>query len=230
MRGFVVSLLAIVGCSKPAATAECPHRVKVEMKRVDEGSDLMERVMRYVEEHPGDAAGVQTEMDPWVLEDIAADGLPRNTQHFRDIYARAAERQALEAFFEGLARKDATFKPPGDHQLVFEHVARADEAAYWRSYYVRAKTLLSDRDIASAEQRDNDGGRPMALFTLNAEGAKQLAEVSRANAGHKVAVLVDGEVWSAPVINGEMRGGKFSTLAVSPEAASELIERLRCPK
>jgi len=55
--------------------------------------------------------------------------------------------------------------------------------------------------------RDNLG-QPEISFELNSEGASIFADVTRENVGNRLAIILDGELYSAPNIRGEIPGGR----------------------
>jgi hypothetical protein len=59
----------------------------------------------------------------------------------------------------------------------------------------RAKQWLSNVNPAT-----DDRNRPAIAFQLNAEGAKHFSELTGANLRSALAILIDGEVYSAPKI------------------------------
>lgn len=62
--------------------------------------------------------------------------------------------------------------------------------------------------IASARPfLDGPDHRPSVAFQLTAEGAARLAALTKANLGRRIAILVDGRVVAAPVIQTEMADG-----------------------
>lgn len=225
--GGLVALLA--GCNASPAVV-CPHRVTIEIKRVEDGSELMQQIHRSVAS--SGAAGVTAEIDEWVWDDIAPDGLPRDTRRFTDHYLRANDRGALQRFLAELERKDPTLKPDAHHQILYEHVTqKADSPPHWRTYYVASRKLLTDGVVVGAEPVENPlTGRPTVKLLLTADGAAQLTDASRANAGHKLAAVVDGVVWSAPIVNGPIKSDSFTVTAESDDAVRSVVERLRCPK
>ncbi len=67
---------------------------------------------------------------------------------------------------------------------------------------------LTGKYVSGAHvSRDQLTGRPEIAFTMNSEGAEIFAEVTRQNVGQRLAIILDGEVVSAPNINGPIPGG-----------------------
>ncbi|MBL8621695.1 MAG: hypothetical protein JNK64_10340 [Myxococcales bacterium] len=101
--------------------------------------------------------------------------------------------------------------PPG-RALVFERVAPrpdAPAAPAYRSYLVEDAPILTQADVASARVAANQfDGRPEVELTWSDPGAQVFGDQTAARTGAKLAILVDGEVASAPVARGAIRGGR----------------------
>jgi SecD/SecF fusion protein len=73
-------------------------------------------------------------------------------------------------------------------------------------------------------------GEPEIDFTLNDNGAKRFAEVTRNNIGRQLAIVLDGELQSAPVIQGAIETGNGQiTGRFTPEEAQSLASVLQNP-
>ena len=64
-----------------------------------------------------------------------------------------------------------------------------------------------DLDDAKATFEQQQGGRPIISFTFNASGGRAFCAVTRANIGKRLAILLDNEVISAPVVQSAICGG-----------------------
>ena len=56
-------------------------------------------------------------------------------------------------------------------------------------------------------QYGNNGGNPHVSMTMNAEGANIWARMTKDNIGRQIAIVLDGMVYSYPVVNTEITGG-----------------------
>ncbi|MBP3727133.1 MAG: protein translocase subunit SecDF [Bacteroidaceae bacterium] len=62
--------------------------------------------------------------------------------------------------------------------------------------------------IESAKDEFNQfTGKPSVNMTMNDEGARRWAQLTRVNVGKAIAIVLDGVVYSAPRVNGEISGG-----------------------
>jgi SecD/SecF fusion protein len=73
-------------------------------------------------------------------------------------------------------------------------------------------------------------GEPQIDFTLTDEGAKRFADTTRDNVGHRLAIVLDGELYSAPNIQSPIETGNGQiTGSYTIEQAMELANVLQNP-
>ncbi len=90
-------------------------------------------------------------------------------------------------------------------------------------YLVRKVAAISGRDLRNARQTLDENNRPAVSFSLNNEGARKFGRVTGDNVGRRLAIILDGRVQSAPVIESRITDegritGTF-TLAESQDLA-----------
>ena len=61
--------------------------------------------------------------------------------------------------------------------------------------------------IVDAKDEFDNFGRPCVSMQMNSEGARLWAQLTKANVGKAVAIVLDGVVYSAPRVNSEIDGG-----------------------
>ena len=191
-----------------------PRSGVLEFKVVDEGSAYMKRVFQKVgsdgmEGKATDpealAAGISGGIDQWRAE--------LNDEMHSDFYVRGPERQSLERYFARLAAVDPTLAVPADRMLGFElqDPDSPGDKPLWRSYLLERKAAITGASISNAELvSDPNTNRPLVLLDFGREGARTFGEVTERIAGKKLAVVLDGTIKSAPIINGPIRGGRAS--------------------
>ena len=64
--------------------------------------------------------------------------------------------------------------------------------------------------VTDAKDQFDNFGRPEVSMTMNGDGARIWAQLTKANIGKAVAIVLDGVVYSAPRVNGEISGGQSS--------------------
>ncbi len=70
--------------------------------------------------------------------------------------------------------------------------------------------LEGDVVTNASDQFNNLTGQPEVSMSMNTEGARRWAALTKANIGKAIAIVLDGVVYSAPRVNGEITGGQSS--------------------
>src|SRR5262249_12776508 len=95
-------------------------------------------------------------------------------------------------------------------------------------YLVRKQSALGGDDLAEATAGFDRNGRPDVDFSFNARGARALGQLTQENIGRPLAIVFDGAVLSAPVIQTPILGGHGQiTGAFTVEEAKRLAVLLR---
>ena len=67
--------------------------------------------------------------------------------------------------------------------------------------------LEGDVIVDAKDEFDHTTGRPCVSMSMNTEGARLWAALTKANAGKAIAIVLDNTVYSAPMVHGEIAGG-----------------------
>jgi preprotein translocase subunit SecD len=70
-----------------------------------------------------------------------------------------------------------------------------------RYYAVQKRRTVTGRDLKNARPSVGEFNRPIVHFSLSPQGAENFAELTGSNIGRGLAIVLDGRVVSAPVIN-----------------------------
>ena len=62
--------------------------------------------------------------------------------------------------------------------------------------------------VTFAKDEFDQHGRPQVSMTMSSEGAREWAALTKANQGKAIAIVLDGVVYSAPNVKGEITGGQ----------------------
>ena len=85
-------------------------------------------------------------------------------------------------------------------------IGAATEAATY--YRVQKSVEVSGRDVKSASATIDDNAQPAVGFALSADGARRFAALTKANPGRQLAIVLDGRIESAPVVETPITGGE----------------------
>ena len=103
-----------------------------------------------------------------------------------------------------------------------------DRRDSWRSYFLADEVALDGMSIANATGAyDPNTNRPIVTVEFDRAGAQAFGDVTARVVGHKLAIVVDGTVRSAPVINSAIRGGRAS-ITMGTSDAQKMASRLAC--
>lgn len=67
--------------------------------------------------------------------------------------------------------------------------------------------LEGDVVTSAKDEFDQMTGRPSVSMSMNSDGARRWAALTKANVGKAIAIVLDDVVYSAPRVNGEISGG-----------------------
>ncbi|MFW2331744.1 MAG: protein translocase subunit SecD [Nitrospinota bacterium] len=77
-------------------------------------------------------------------------------------------------------------------------------------YLVKRKVELTGDTIKDAQVRINQFNQPYVSLDFNLEGSRKFSDVTAANVGKNMAIVLDDSVYSAPVIREQISGGSAS--------------------
>lgn len=120
-------------------------------------------------------------------------------------------------------------KVPEGSNILFEHPA-VDEGqlAYSIPYLVKKAASLTGDVLQDAGVSYGEFTDPFVSVTFDSKGAKEFDRLTEANVGKRMAIVLDGTVYSAPVINERIPSGRAQiTGSFSTEEASDLAIVLR---
>jgi preprotein translocase subunit SecD len=99
------------------------------------------------------------------------------------------------------------------------------------SYYVVQKVApVTGRDLKGAYPSRDENGRPAVSFNLTADGSQKFGRLTEENIGKRLAIVLDGRVQSAPVINSRITDSGIITGGAGgfqPQEAQDLSLILR---
>lgn len=128
----------------------------------------------------------------------------QDEKNARDLIARPANLE-LMAIDEERADQALTITPEaaknyGD--LILEGAANPAE-----KYLVKSIPILDGSQVSDAQVAFDQSNQPIINFSLNSQGAQIFGDFTGKSVGKRLAVVLDGKVYSAPVIRERIGGG-----------------------
>jgi preprotein translocase subunit SecD len=186
---------------------------------------------------------IRKRLDELGLSDAAVEtaGTDRLSIRFPDVEDPERVRRVLlsEAVLElrlvrfptegpDLASEDAVLshyegRLPSDLEILKQEV-RGDngQVAEEKFFAVEKKPVITGRDIAAASPSTGPIREPIVVFRLKPEAADVFSEVTGANIGSRIAIVLDGRVVSAPMINSRIGDTGIIEGGFTSEQALEL--------
>ena len=130
----------------------------------------------------------------------------QDTAKAKDILGRTAtlELRLVDESTEGQAAERGTSAVPFGSERYLERDGRA--------VIVKREVLLTGENLTDAQAGFDDTQQPAVHLTLDAKGSRIFRDVTRDNIGKRMAIILfekgKGEVVTAPVIRGEIGGGR----------------------
>ncbi|MDO4181039.1 MAG: protein translocase subunit SecDF [Bacteroidales bacterium] len=85
--------------------------------------------------------------------------------------------------------------------------------------------------ITDAKDEYDNFGKPCVSMSMNTDGSRRWAVLTKNNVGKAIAIVLDGYVYSAPNVNGEITGGNSQiTGNFTPEVTKDLANVLKSGK
>jgi preprotein translocase subunit SecD len=72
----------------------------------------------------------------------------------------------------------------------------------------QGNTVLNGTDLKDAKEEKDQQNRNLVSLEFSDEGAQKFADLTTKNVGHQIAILLDGEVLTAPNVSEPITGGK----------------------
>ena len=149
-----------------------------------------------------------------------------------------ADRKDTAQVNKYLAMKEIKEMLPRDLQLKWGvKAAEFDKKAQiFELYAIKAterngRAPLEGDVITDARDEFDNFGKPSVSMSMNTDGARRWAVLTKNNVGKAIAIVLDGYVYSAPNVNGEITGGNSQiTGNFTPEVTKDLANVLKSGK
>ena len=139
-------------------------------------------------------------------------------------YLRGKDRNQLTTFLQGKA-------PPGREFGLQKVEERGRGEGYYRTYLFDKKAGLTGEYITDAtiafDNSPGEGNRPYVQVTFNRTGADVFGRLTAANVKKRMAIVLDDNVDSAPIIQSEIPGGICSIHLGGLKPINEVLQEAK---
>jgi preprotein translocase subunit SecD len=155
---------------------------------------------------------------------------PKGKERQTVVYLVHENRRVIEKFFE---RLPDDLDPPGDREMGYEQIPVEDEDGkptgekQWRTYYLHKIAQVTGEYLDDADVGYDQYGKPEVDFTFGRAGEKRFRALTRANVGKRMAVMLDGRIRSAPVIQSEIGARGRITLGGALKSPRKIMQEAK---
>ena len=105
-----------------------------------------------------------------------------------------------------------------------EGLKEATVAGTTDKVYLHKQADLTNKDIAKATEEPDLPGRPAIMFFFTKEGAKKMENLTEKHKGKPLAILVDGKVICAPIIQSKLSDRALITGLGTAEEVKKIVK------
>jgi preprotein translocase subunit SecD len=138
-------------------------------------------------------------------------------------FLRSEDRTALAQFVQG--------KAPAGHDFGIQKVEPRLQKPYYRTFLLDKKQGMTGEYITDArvafDNSPGEGNRPYVQVTFNRSGAELFGRLTAANVKKRMAIVLDDNVDSAPVIQSEIPGGICSIHLGGARPVNEVLNEAK---
>jgi preprotein translocase subunit SecD len=186
------------GVTEPEIVSQGADRIVVQLpgvKDIDRAKDLIGKTakleFKFVNDEISDAV-----LSEWVEKTKKAGVQYIKGARFSDYVSKVNESLSADL--------------PKGFEIAFSKELNklTNEITKMDPYLVETVASLTGEELQEAFVRmDQEQNRPYVALEFKAKGAKIFEEMTGANAGKRLAIVLDGNVYSAPVVQGRIAGG-----------------------
>ncbi len=148
-------------------------------------------------------------------------------------YAHHRDQAQIDEY---LARAEVKAMLPKDLKLMWGVKAIDEDGKVYELYAIKStqrngRAPLEGDVIVSATDDYDSNGRPSVSMTMNSDGARRWAQLTKQNINKPIAIALDGYIYSAPNVINEITGGQSQiTGQFSQEDTKDLANVLKSGK
>ena len=141
-----------------------------------------------------------------------------------DAYVKADDKNKLLLM---LSRPEVQKVMPNNVEFVFgaKPIGQQDGQDVYIMYLVNNEPELTGGVITDARANiDPNSSSPIVSMTMNSEGATDWARITGANIDKRIAIMLDGVVFSAPAVRNKITGGRSQIEGMANMEEAKLLE------
>ena len=141
-----------------------------------------------------------------------------------DAYVKSDDKAKIALM---LQRPEVKKVMPNNVEFVYsaKSIGKQDGQDVYVMYLVNKEPELTGGVVTDAQANiDPSSSTPIVSMTMNSEGATDWARITGANVGKRIAIMLDGVVFSAPSVRNKITGGRSQIEGMANMEEAKLLE------
>jgi len=201
--------------SEEIAETETPVEVKIEETEVEQELSLLDQIESDSTAQDSASLAQDQGLDRYPLFNVLR---PNVNQQFQPLdgseigMAHYSDTSDVNAYLK-MAQVKAVFPRDISFKWAVKHYKHDLSESLYQLHAIKVTgrdgkaPLDGDVVVDARSEFDQNSGAAEVSMSMNADGAKIWARLTKNNVGNFIAVVLDGYVYSAPRVNGEIPGG-----------------------
>ncbi|MCE5304676.1 protein translocase subunit SecD [bacterium] len=187
-----------------------------------------EATRRYIADHPFTRLFATYYSDPQQRNAQAVPVYYTNNNFPEGEYTFRILEDSIAKFQEILNRPEIKSMMPSELEIAYDakpELSRDEKIKIYGFYSLKKEPELTGDVITDAlATYDPTNNAPMVTMAMNSEGADRWGKITGANLQKRIAIVLDGRVYSAPVVQSKITGGSSQITGMANTEEAHLLE------
>jgi preprotein translocase subunit SecD len=187
-----------------------------------------EATRRYIADHPFTRLFATYYSDPQQRNAQAVPVYYTNDNFPEGEYTFRILEDSIAKFQEILNRPEIKSMMPSELEIAYDakpELSRDEKIKIYGFYSLKKEPELTGDVITDAlATYDPTNNAPMVTMAMNSEGADRWGKITGANLQKRIAIVLDGRVYSAPVVQSKITGGSSQITGMANTEEAHLLE------
>ena len=183
---------------------------------------------RYIEDHPFTRLFASYYSNPQQPNAQAVPVYYTQATYPEGEYMFRILEDSLAKFQEILNRPEIKAMMPSELEIAYDakpEISKDEAIKIYGFYSLKKEPELTGDVITDALATfDPTNNAPMVSMTMNSEGAERWGTITGANLKKRIAIVLDGRVYSAPVVQSKITGGSSQITGMANTEEAHLLE------
>ena len=142
-------------------------------------------------------------------------------QNYGEFMTSPANKEKIDRYLKIKQVKDQI---PSNFTFAWSEARKSENGEYYVLYALKDAELTGKSIENAKADIDPQDNKPKVSMVMNDEGSNEWARITGSNIGKRCAIVLDGIVYSAPVIQNKITGGRSEISGIPTLQEAKMIE------